>query len=76
MKYICLITGLECIRCNPSACENRRTTNMFNPCIDYCYTKYGTKYSSACEQNCEYAKLKKENKELKEQLKKLEDDGK
>lgn len=48
---------------------------MFNPCV-HCYIRYDKQYSSACDENCEYAKVVKEKKLLEEQLKKFEDDGK
>lgn len=45
---------------------------MFNPCIDHCYLRYGKQYTSDCDDQCEYAKLAKENQKLKEQLYELE----
>ena len=38
---------------------------MFNPCLEHCYVKYGKEYSEECDSKCEYAKLAKEYKDLK-----------
>lgn len=38
---------------------------MFNPCRDHCYFRYGKQYTPECDSTCEYAKVVKENKELK-----------
>jgi predicted secreted protein len=53
---------------------------MFNPCIDYCYIRYGREYTHECEDRCDYARVCKELRELKQKVyedkKKFEDDGK
>lgn len=54
------------------------TTNriLFNPCVDWCYQRYGKQYTASCDETCEYARVVKEKKNLEEQLKKFEDDWK
>lgn len=37
---------------------------MINPCIDFCYHRYGRQYSQECDDKCEYAKLIKEKSRL------------
>ena len=43
-----------------------------SPCKDYCYLRFGKMYSPKCDTECDYAAVVKENKELKERLKKYE----
>ena len=35
-----------------------------DPCIDYCFNRFGKGYTKDCDNNCEYAKVIAENKEL------------
>ncbi len=39
-----------------------------NPCVDYCYLRYGKQYSHDCDSKCEYAKVVLENKTLKKAI--------
>ena len=38
---------------------------MYNPCFE-CLNRYGKEYAEECENTCDYAKVAKENKELKD----------
>ena len=40
--------------------------DLFNPCYDYCYLKYGKQYTEECDSTCDYARVCLENKELQE----------
>lgn len=42
-----------------------------NPCIDYCYVRFGKQYESKCDTECDYAKIAQENKQLKEEIERL-----
>ena len=43
-----------------------------NPCIDYCYLRLHQQYDPIrCDDSCEYAKVIKENKELKQKIEEL-----
>lgn len=44
---------------------------MTNPCIEYCYVRFGKRYTTACDTTCEFAKMVKENRELRSKLEKL-----
>lgn len=35
---------------------------MFEPCFDHCYIRYNKQYTKECDDNCNYAKVVKENK--------------
>lgn len=37
---------------------------IINPCIDFCYSRYGKQYSSDCDNKCTYAKAIKCLKEV------------
>lgn len=37
---------------------------MFEPCYEHCYLRYGKQYTAECDDECNYAKAVKENKEL------------
>lgn len=39
-----------------------------NPCIDYCFNRFGKEYTKDCDNNCEYAKVIVENKKLQVDL--------
>lgn len=41
---------------------------LMNPCIDYCFLRFGKQYNTSCDKECEYAKVVKENRELKAKL--------
>lgn len=41
------------------------------PYIDYCYNRFGRQYTPDCDNTCDYAIKVKENKMLKEYLKRL-----
>lgn len=35
-----------------------------NPCIEYCYFRFGKRYSADCDTSCEFAKAMKDNRVL------------
>lgn len=39
---------------------------MFEPCYEHCYLRYGKQYTKECDNECNYAKVVRENKELVE----------
>ena len=39
-----------------------------DPCIDYCFNRFGKEYTKDCDNNCEYAKVIAENKKLQSDL--------
>ena len=39
-----------------------------NPCIDYCFYRFGKEYSKDCNNYCEYAKIMAENEKLRAEL--------
>ena len=39
-----------------------------NPCIDYCFYRFGKEYSQNCNNYCEYAKIIAENERLRAEL--------
>lgn len=41
---------------------------MMNPCSDYCYLRFGKQYTENCDTTCDYARVVKENKRMKEVL--------
>lgn len=41
---------------------------MFNPCIEYCYLRFGKQYTTDCDKQCEFAKIVKEKKLIEEDL--------
>lgn len=41
---------------------------MVNPCIDYCFNRFGKFYSSDCDSKCEFAKVIKEKKLLEKEM--------
>ena len=47
-------------------------SELFNPCYEHCYLRHGKQYSPECDSQCEYAKVVKENKNLKEELDELD----
>ena len=44
-----------------------RGRNMFNPCYEHCYLRYSKQYTKECDDNCDYAKIVKENR-LKDEI--------
>lgn len=44
---------------------------MTNPCIEYCYIKYGRRYTTSCDTVCEFARIAKENRELRAIIERL-----
>ena len=44
---------------------------MFNPCYEHCYLRWGKQYAKKCDDNCVFAKVCLENRELKGFLDKL-----
>lgn len=40
---------------------------MKEPCLD-CMIRFGTSYTSSCDEYCTYAQAVKQNKELKEEI--------
>ena len=44
---------------------------MFNPCVDYCWNRFGREYSKDCDNTCEFAKIAKELDKYKELFEKL-----
>lgn len=41
------------------------------PCIDYCYIRFGKRYTESCDANCEFARVIKENKMLRADVARL-----
>lgn len=39
-----------------------------NPCVELCYQRYEKEYTPDCDNKCEFAKIIKENKMLKEEM--------
>lgn len=46
--------------------------NLFNPCIGHCFIRYGKQYSKDCDAKCDYAKIAKELKLLKQEYMELD----
>lgn len=44
-----------------------------NPCIDYCFLRFGKEYTNECDDCCEYAKSVAESKRLREENEKLKE---
>ena len=43
--------------------------HKFNPCIDYCYIRYGRQYEPGeCEKRCEFASVYAEKRALEQKL--------
>ena len=39
-----------------------------NPCVDYCYLRFGKQYRPECDDTCDYAKAAKKAKQLEKEL--------
>ena len=46
--------------------------NLFNPCIEHCFIRYGKQYTKDCDEKCDYAKMAKELRELKQEYRELD----
>ena len=44
-----------------------------NPCVEYCYNKFGRSYSKKCDTMCDYARIVKEKDALIKRCKELEE---
>ena len=44
-----------------------------NPCITFCYTKFGKTYSPECEDRCRFAKVIKELRNIKLEIRKIQE---
>ena len=45
--------------------------DIINPCVDYCWLRFGKHYTKNCDHSCDYAKSVKENKDLKSKIDEL-----
>lgn len=46
---------------------------MMDPCVSYCFTRFGKEYNEDCDKTCNYAKITKERDELRDSLDKVLD---
>ncbi len=46
--------------------------NMFVPCVEHCFVKFGKHYTPKCDNTCEYAKAVKERNKAVEFIKYLD----